>query len=467
LRIEEKFLAHKINASITEESLLRKVERMPTSFLPYEPNQDYLLPPSVTEWLPRNHLAYFISETIDRLDLQKFYERYEGDGRRNQPYHPAMLAKVLVYGYATGVFSSRKIARKLYEDIAFRFLGAGNFPRHRTICDFRLHHLPEFIDLFVQVAQLAKELGLAKLGTIALDGTKVHANASKHKAMSYGRIKQREQELKQEIEALLERARSVDAQEEARLGVNQAEEDLPAELERREERLAKIEAAKKRIEARQAEADRNRGRHPNDEQRPRDGAGRPFKRPFGVPKDEAQDNFTDPESRIMKRDGSYEQSYNAQAAVDAENQLIVATGLTNNAADSGQLLPMVKALQNNLGKLPERLLADSGYRSEEGFAALEEKGVEGLIALGREGKKKGPIDAKVYPASARMTDRLASPEGQAQYRRRKAIVEPVFGWVKHVLGFRQFSLRGLTKVLSEWNLVCLAINLRRMWALQS
>jgi hypothetical protein len=314
---------------------------------------------------------------------------------------------------------------------------------------------------------LAKELGLAKLGTIALDGTKVHANASKHKAMSYGRIKQREQELKQEIEALLERARSVDAQEEARLGVNQAEEDLPAELERREERLAKIEAAKKRIEARQAEADRNRGRHPNDEQRPGDGAGRPFKRPFGVPKDEAQDNFTDPESRIMKRDGSYEQSYNAQAAVDAENQLIVATGLTNNAADSGQLLPMVKALQNNLGKLPERLLADSGYRSEEGFAALEEKGVEGLIALGREGKKKGPIDAKVYPASARMTDRLASPEGQAQYRRRKAIVEPVFGWVKHVLGFRQFSLRGLTKVLSEWNLVCLAINLRRMWALQS
>jgi transposase len=295
---------------------------MATSFLPYEPNQDYLLPPSVSEWLPENHLAYFVSETVDRLDLQTFYERYEGDGRRNQPYNPAMLAKVLVYGYATGVFASRKIARKLYEDIAFRFLGAGNFPKHRTICDFRSQHLAEFTELFVQVAQLARELGLAKLGTIALDGTKVHANANKHKAMSYGRIKQQEQELKQQIKALLERARAVDVQEDARLGANQAEKDLPAELERREDRLAKIEAAKRRIEARQAEADRERGRHPDDEQRPGDGAGRPFKRPFGVPADKAQDNFTDPESRIMKMGSSYDQCYNAQAAVDAESQMI-------------------------------------------------------------------------------------------------------------------------------------------------
>jgi transposase len=439
---------------------------MPTSFLPYEPNQDFLLPPSVSEWLPENHLAYFVSETIDRLDLQKFYARYEGDGRRNQPYSPAMLAKVLVYGYATGVFSSRKLARRLYEDIAFRFLAAGNFPSHRTICDFRLHHLPEFIDLFVQVVQLARELGLAKLGTIALDGTKVHANANKHKAMSYDRMKQQEKELKQQIEALLKRAGAIDAEEDARLGENQAEEDLPAELKRRQDRLGKIEAAKRRIEERQAEADRERGRHPDDKQRPGNGAGRPFNRPFGVPEDKAQDNFTDPESRIMKRDGSYEQSYNPQAAVDAESQLIVATGLTNNAADNGQLLPMLEALQKSLGKLPHRVLADSGYRCEEGFAALEEKGIEGLIALRREGKKQGPIDAKVYPASARMTERLATAEGKAHYRRRKAIVEPVFGWIKHVLGFRQFSLRGLNKVLGEWNLVCLAIDLRRMWALQ-
>lgn len=440
---------------------------MPTCFHPYEPDQDFLLPPSPSEWLPENHLAYFVSELIDRLDLQMFYVRYEGDGRRNQPYDPAMLVKVLVYGYATGVFSSRKIARKLYEDVAFRVLGAGNFPSHRTICDFRVRHLPELKELFVQVGQLTRELGLVKLGTIALDGTKIKANASKHKGMSYGRMKEQEQKLKQQIEALLERARTIDAQEDARLGVDQADDELPVELRRREERLAKIEAAKGRLEARQAEADRERGRHPDDEQRRGDGAGRPFKHPFGVPEDKAQDNFTDPQSRIMKMGGSFEQCYNAQAAVDGESQLIVANGLTNNAADNGELLPMVEAVRDNLGELPQQVLADSGYRSEQAFGQLEEKGVEGLVALGREGKDRTAIDPKHYPATARMVERLASAEGQAQYRRRKAIVEPVFGWIKHIMGFRQFSLRGLAKVKGEWNLVCLALNVRRLWARQT
>jgi transposase len=439
---------------------------MPTSFLPYEPNQDFLLPPSVSEWLPENHLGYFLSEIIDRLDLQKFYARYEGDGRRNQPFDPAMLVKVLWYGYATGVFSSRKIARKLYEDVAFRILGAGNFPSHRTICDFRLRHLPELKELFVQVVGVARELGLVKLGTIALDGTKIKANASKHKAMSYGHMKEQEQKLKQEIEALLERARRTDAEEDARLGVDQAEEELPLELRRREGRLAKIEQAKARLKARQAEADRERRRHPDDEQRRGDGAGRPFKHPFGVPDDKAQDNFTDPQSRIMKMGGSFEQCYNAQAAIDGDSQLIIANGLTNNAADNGELLPMVEAVKNNLGQLPQRVLADSGYRSEGAFAMLEEQGVEVLVALGREGKDRAAIDPARYPASARMAERLFSAEGQAHYRRRKVIPEPVFGWIKHVLGFRQFSLRGLSKVRGEWSLVCLAVNVRRMWALQ-
>lgn len=439
---------------------------MPTSFLPYEPKQDFLLPPSLSEWLPENHLVHFLSEIIDRLDLRIFYACYEGDGRRNQPYDPAMLVKVLVYGYATGVFSSRKIARKLFEDVAFRMLGAGNFPSHRTICDFRLRHLRELKELFVQVGRLARELGLVKLGTIALDGTKIKANASKHKAMSYGRIKEQEQKLKQEIEALLERARSTDAQEDARLGVDQAEEELPAELRRREERLAKIAAARARLEARQAEADREQGRHPDDEQRRGDGAGRPFKRPFGEPEDKAQDNFTDPQSRIMKMGGSFEQCYNAQAAVDGESQLIIANGLTNNAADNGELLPMIKAVEDNLGELPQRVLADSGYRSEQAFAELEEKGVQALVALGREDKDRTAIDPERYPATARMARRLASAEGQAHYRRRKVIPEPVFGWIKHVLGFRQFSLRGRSKVTGEWSLVCLAVNVRRMWALQ-
>lgn len=441
---------------------------MPTSFLPYEPEQNFLLPPSLTEWLPENHLVYFVSEIIDRLDLQIFYSRYEGDGRRNQPYDPAMLVKVLLYGYATGVLSSRKMARKLYEDIAFRIVGAGNFPSHRTICDFRLRHLPELKELFVQVAVLARELGMVKLGTIALDGTKIKANASKHKAMSYGRMKEQEQKLKQEIEALLERARIIDAQEDTHLGVDQAaEEHLPMELRRREQRLAKIEAAKTRLEARQAETDRERGRHPDDEQRRDGGAGRPFKRPFGVPEDKAQDNFTDPQSRIMKMSGSFEQCYNAQAAVDGHSQLILACGLTNNAADNDELLPMIEAVKHDLGELPKRVLADSGYRSEQAFAALEENRVEALVALGREGKCQTAIDPADYPASARMAERLATPEGQAHYRRRKVIPEPVFGWIKHVIGFRQFSLRGLTKVTGEWSLVCLATNVRHMWALQT
>lgn len=442
---------------------------MPTTFLPYEPDQTFLLPPSPSEWLAENHLVYFVSDIIGRLDLGKFYARYEGDGRRNQPYDPAMLVKVLVYGYATGVFSSRKQAKKLYEDVAFRLLGAGNFPSHRTICDFRMRHLPELKELFVAVARLAKELGLVKLGTVALDGTKVKAHASKHKAMSYGRMKEQEQKLIQEIEALLERARVTDAQEDARWGADQGEQELPKELQRRQDRLGKIQAAKARVEERQAQADRERGRHPEDGQRRGDGAGRPFKRPFGVPQDKAQDNFTDPESRIMKLGGSFEQCYNAQAVVDADSQLIVASGLGNNAADNEELVPMVEAVKDNLAELPKRVLADSGFRSEDSFAKLEKykEEMEVLVALGREGKDQAAIDPKEYPATVRMAERLASKEGQVHYRRRKAIVEPVFGWIKHAIGFRQFSLRGLNKVTGEWGLVCLALNLRRMWVLQS
>jgi transposase len=440
---------------------------MPTSFLPYEPNQTFLLPPSPAEWLPENHLVYFVSEIIDRTDLGKFYARYEGDGRRNQPYDPALLVKVLVYGYATRVFSSRKLARKLYEDVAFRFLGAGNFPSHRTICEFRMRHLPELQELFVAVARLAREMGLVKLGTVALDGTKVKAHASKHKAMSYGRMKEQEQKLREEIEALIKRAQQTDAEEDAQYGEDQGEEQLPEELKRRHDRLAKIQAAKARLEERQAQADREQGRHPDDGQRHGGGAGRPFKRPFGVPEDKAQDNFTDPQSRIMKMGGSFEQCYNAQAVVDADSQLIVAIGLGNNAADSEQLVPMVEAVKDNFGLLPQGVLADAGFRCEDSFVKLEEhKGIEVLVALGREGKKQAAIDPTEYPATGRMAERLASKEGQAHYRRRKAIVEPVFGWIKHAMGFRQFSLRGLDKVAGEWGLVCLALNLRRMWVLQ-
>lgn len=272
---------------------------MPTSFLPYQPKQDFLLPPSPREWLPEGHLAYFVSEVIEQLDLSAFYARYEGDGRRNQPYHPAMMAKVLIYAYASGVFSSRRIARRLQEDVAFRVLAAGNAPAHRTLCEFRRVHLVELSALFVQVVHLARELKLIKLGTLGLDGTKVRANASKHKAMSYKRMLEQERKLEGEIAALLARAQALDAQEDRQFGEDNSGESLPEELARREPRLAQIRAAKARLEARQAEADRARGRHEDDD-RKRLGPGPRFKRDFGVPEDRAQENFTDPDSRIMK-----------------------------------------------------------------------------------------------------------------------------------------------------------------------
>jgi hypothetical protein len=327
--------------------------------------------------------------------------------------------------------------------------------------------LAELSALFVQVVKLARECGLVKLGTIAIDGTKVKANASRHKAMSYARIVQAEAELKQQIADLLERARAADLAE-----ANAPEQDLPAEIARREQRLAAIEAAKARLEAQQREADTARGRHDGDERKPRhpDGTpkrGKPFKRDFGVPEDAAQTSFTDPESRIMKQsNGGFEHSYNAQTAVDAERQIIIAAELTACAADSGELPPMVEAVERTVGALPQTVLADAGYRSEAALAAMAETPWEVIVALGREGREQAQVDAGKYPHTAQMAERLKSQESQAAYRRRKAIVEAPNGWIKSVLGFRQFSLRGLEKVRAEWRLVCLAMNLRRMaaWA---
>lgn len=436
---------------------------MPTSFLPYQPDQDLLLPPSLREWLPEGHLAFFVSDVVDRLDLHDFYARYEGDGRRNQPYDPHMMVKIMLYAYATGTFSSRRIARKLSEDVAYRVLGAGNFPAHRTIAQFRQEHLLAFQNLFVAVVEIAREINLATLGTLAIDGTKVKANASKHKAMSYARMQDEQARLKHEIAVLFEQAHEEDEREDRALGPDVRGDELPQELARREQRLAAIEAAKRRLEARTREQDRTRGRPPDDENRPHGGGrGARYKRPFGIPKDTAQENFTDPDSRILKAGAAFMQGYNAQAAVDGGSQLIVATGLSNNASDAIQLLPMIEAAQRNAGATPQQLLADAGYRSEANLAALEAKPIDGYIALGREGKQALTANPEKHPASARMAEKLATPEGRARYARRKVIPEPVFGWIKHVMGFRRFSLRGLTKVSGEWAMVCLACNLRRL-----
>ena len=371
---------------------------MTTSYLPYHPDQAHLLPVSASDWLPEGHLAYFIADTVESLDLSAFHARYAKGGPRKQPFHPAMMVKVLLYGYATGVFSSRKLAKRLHEDVALRVLAAGNFPAHRTLSDFRALHLEELSALFVQVVKLARECGRVKLGTIAVDGTKVKA----------------------------------------------------------------------RLQARQREADMARGRHAGDERKPRHPDGtpkkcKPFTRDFGVPDDADQTNFTDPPSRIMKQSNKcYDHSYNAQTAVDEAHQIIVAAELTDCAADSGQLPVMAEAVQRTVGALPQRLLADAGYCSEAALAALASCPCEVIVALGREGRENTRIDAVKYPHTASIARTLKSEAGKAAYRRRKAIVEAPNGWIKSVLGFRQFSLRGLQKVRAEWKLVCLALNLQRM-----
>ena len=443
---------------------------MTASYIAYHPEQQQLLPSALQDWLPQGHLAYFINDTVDSLNLSSFHARYGVGGPRNQPFHPAMMVKVMVYAYATGTFSSRKIARKLHEDIAFRVLAADNFPAHRTIREFRALHLAEFTELFVQVVRLAREMGLAKLGTIAVDGTKIKANASRHKAMSYGRMQTAEAELKAQIAALLQKAANADETEK-----NEAELDIPAEIARRQERLTAIAAAKARLEERQRQLDAQRGRTLGDERRPRDKdgkprAGKPYKRDFGVPESKAQDSFTDPESRIMKRaGGGFDYSFNAQTAVDETAHIIVAAQVVNTSSDVQQLPVVLSAVKANTGAAPGQVLADAGYRSEAVMAqlAIDQPETELVIALGREGKVLAkPRDEKRYPHTTAMAAKFETEQCKLDYRKRKWIAEPPNGWIKSVLGFRQFSMRGLKKANAEFKLVCMALNLRRMGAMQ-
>ena len=381
-----------------------------------------------------------------------------------------MMVKVLVYAYATGVFSSRKIAKKLHEDVAFRVLAAENFPAHRTIREFRALHLSEFTELFVQVVRLAREMGLVKLGTIAVDGTKIKANASRHKAMSCGRMQTAEIELKVQISALVQKAASTDEAEK-----NEPDLDIPAELERRQVRLTAIEAAKARLEERQRQSDAQRGRSPDDDRQPRDKDGKPksgklYQRDFGVPAPKAQDSFTDPESRIMKRaGGGFDYAYNAQTAVDETAHIIVAAEVVNTSSDVQQLPMMLAAVKTHTGSAAGQVLADAGYRSEAVMAELAQTqpDTELVIALGREGKVLAkPRDVKRYPHTVAMAAKFETAKTKQDYRKRKWIAEPPNGWIKNVLGFRQFSMRGLEKVKAEFKLVCLALNLRRMGAMQ-
>ena len=437
---------------------------MPTTFRRYEPDQMLLLAPDLREWVGEGHLAHHVSDLVNSVDLSGFYAPYEGDGRRNAPYEPLMMVKVLIYAYATGVFLSRGIARKLEDDVAFRMLAAGNFPQHRTICEFRRRHLEDFRRLFVEVVRVAREMGLARFGKLSIDGTKVRANASKRKAMSYERMLKEEARLQEEIAALVAKAGAVDAEEDARDGEDVRGDELPEELRRRETRLAAIRVARERLEAAQRAADEARGRKPGQDRNPR--GGQPYKRDYGEPEPKAQSNFTDPESRIMKTSGDgFQQCYNAQTVVDGAHQIIVGTHVGPQATDQGRMMGLLDGVKEAFEIEPEVVLADAGYCNEADLAALEERGIDGHVALGREGKAQAAVDPDTRPATHRMGDKLATPEGRAQYAERKWLSEAPNGWIKDVLGFRRFSFRGLAKVRGEWDPMCLALNVKRMQGL--
>jgi transposase/IS5 family transposase len=428
-------------------------------FEPYEPDQALLFPPSLDDWLPDGHLARFISDTVDELDLEAFFAKYRvrEDGRGRIAYHPRMMLKVLIYAYCEGIFSSRKIAAGLENLVALRYLAAGNQPSHRTIARFRQENVQHFEALFVQVVRIAMAAGLVKMGTLAIDGTKLKANASKHKAMSYGRMKSEEERLRKEIRRITELARGIDEAEDEEFGPDFRGDELPEELQRRESRLKKIREAKERLEREQAEKDEASGR---GEHQKKTGRGK-LKRPNGVPEDKKQSNFTDPDSRIMGNPRvGYTQGYNAQIAVDEEEKIVVAAGLSQNAADAEQLVGMVKSAKANTRKKPKHVLADAGYKSEENFQALEKMDVDAHVALGK--GEKGARDTDAGPATRRMHRKRQTKRGRKLYKKRKVIVEAPFGWIKAVMGFRSFSMRGIEKVSGEWNLVCLALNLRRM-----
>lgn len=449
---------------------------MGKSFLPDQVNQSLLFPPSLHDWLPEGHLARFLVDVVSALDLSAIYASYEErDGRGQSAYAPEMMVRVLLYGYATGVYSSRKMETRTYEDVAFRYLSGDQHPDHDTFAEFRKRHLQALAGLFTQALLLCERAGLVKLGHVAIDGTKIKANASKHKAQSYARMGETEVRLKAEIEALLQQAEDVDAAEDAQYGKGKRSDALPAELARRESRLKKIAQAKaeleqearEKAEQQRSEAEaRLAARREEEERTGKKKRGRGPRVPDpeqARPEPTAQRNFTDAESRIMPdgaNKGSFLQGYNAQVIVAAE--------VTQETTDNHQLLPMLDHVEENLGRKPQAASADTGYWSEANVTDEQVAGIDLHIATGRDKHEEvvavasGPPPQGVTAKEA-MRHKLRTEAGRAVYKMRKAIVEPVFGQIKEQRGFRRFSLRGLEKVRCEWKLVCTASNLRKLY----
>ena len=437
----------------------------------------FLFPPSIDDWLPEKHLARFVVEVIDGLDLSGMTRSYRGSGSAS--YHPALLLGLLVYGYTTGVFSSRKLERATYDSVAFRFITGNEHPDHDTIATFRRRFLREIEGLFVRVLELAREMGLLKLGTVALDGTKIHANASRHSALSYEHAGKIEAQLQAEVSELMARAEAADAAEEAD-GLS-----IPDELARREDRLAKLADARAKIEARakerfEREAAEHRAKLAAREAKAaatgKKPGGKPPAAPLEGPRPEDQINLTDEDSRIMPvAGGGFEQCFNAQAVVATQSLLVVAVGVVQAPNDKQQIAPMlgeIAALPKDLGR-PETLLADNGYFSEANVTLCAAANIEPLIAPGRQSHHPSLRErlAAAPPAPDNptlveaMAYRLRTPQGKALYALRKQTPEPVFGIIKSVMGFRQFLLRGLDQVRGEWSLVTMAYNIKRMFAL--
>jgi transposase len=459
---------------------------MSKTFRPYPLDQRLLLPPDLREWLPEDHLALFVSDVIDSLELSAIFHAYEqGDGRGQPPYDPALMVKLLVYAYCTGKPSSRKIERATYEEVTYRVLAADQHPDHASIAEFRRRHLQALAGLFLQVLRLCQAAGLVKLGHVALDGTKLKANASKHKAMSYGRMAGAEQKLEEEVQKLLEEAQMADAAEDARYGKGKGGDELPMELARRESRLRKIREAKAALEQEAKEQAREAAvaaqakiaeRQRQEAETGQKAKGRTPLAPDPAqarPEPKAQRNFTDPDSRIMK-DGatkSFEQAYNAQVVVDSHAQIIVAAAVTQEANDKQQLVPMLGAVQDNVGELPQKASADAGFFSEANLTDERVSGVDLYVPPDRQHHDPLPAASSGAasaggPVREQMRHKLKTPEGAAVYKLRKAIVEPVFGQIKEGRGFRRFAFRGLAQVAAEWAVICLTHNLLKLFRAQ-
>ena len=451
---------------------------MGKTYRQWNPNQQYLLPLSVQDWLPENDLVYFMLDTVNELDISAITQKYEQEKRGFPPYHPRMMAALLLYSYCRGVFSSRKIMQACQERISFKVIVSDDIPDFRTISDFRKLHLKELQQLFVQVLRLCQEAGLVKLGHIALDGTKIKANASRHKAMSYGRMLTEEKRLKEDIKQLLEKAQAIDEQEDNEYGTDRRGDELPEELGRRASRLKRIQEAKKALEtkakaaAQQTQKQREQENYTDDDKPKR---GRKHKAISEVPADNKQYNFTDPESGIMKANNKgWDQCGNAQAAVDSEEQIILACDVTDESNDKQQFEPMVEQTQENVGedKKIKAASADSGYHSESNVKFAEDKNIDAYIATKRnkhsDSSPKAPRGRppKDLTVQEKMARKLRTRKGREIYSKRKSVAEPVFGQIKRARGFVQFSLRGLEKMRGEWAIVCLTHNLLKLFKAQ-